>query len=572
MPVKLGKEEAVNWIKENGLDHKFEIIEWSGISSSKSLFLDKSRNVRFQCEFSIFKRNLKRNPDATFGISKEEQSLKSKETFKAKYGVDHYSKTDEFKQKVRATNIEKYGQPNVMQTEVGQKSHQESMLKNLGVTHALKSSEIRERQRESTLRSTGVECTFDLPGVRERAVTASRSEESKSKRISSFLQRFGVDNPSKCLKIVEKKKENLLRERGYCYSFSIPEVKERIFATKIAKGTIKSYNGKTIAQLAKEFGYANSSFFALVQKHGFESAVGMSPQMTDIENVVFDILNELGVQNIVHNRQLEGSKYRPDFLTEEHKLIIECDGLFWHSDKVVESKSYHKDKRDHYLSLGYRCLFFRQDEIIGKRDIVKSVISNALKKNERKVFARKCDLVVLDHCNDFFEKNHLMRKGSGRCYALQFEGEIVAAIQVKHRNKSEKIIEVSRFCTLNQTSVVGGYSRLIKFMIKKENVRQIMSFVDLRYGSGNYMESLGFSIETEHLSFKWTNGKETFGRMQHPGNSGYECGLARIWDCGQAKWVRQVPTEERLRILGFEEASKEQRGQNLDQILDRFLH
>ena len=67
-----------------------------------------------------------------------------------------------------------------------------------------------------------------------------------------------------------------------------------------------------------------------------------------------------------------------------------------------------------------------------------------------------------------------------------------------------------------------------------------MTFIDKRYGLGGYLKDMGFKHMNESLSFKWTDFNETFHRMNFKGNTGYDHGLFKIWDCGQAKWEKYV--------------------------------
>jgi hypothetical protein len=90
------------------------------------------------------------------------------------------------------------------------------------------------------------------------------------------------------------------------------------------------------------------------------------------------------------------------------------------------------------------------------------------------------------------------------------------------------------------TSVTGGFSKLLSYFIKKCNPSSIMSFVDRRYGSGQYLVNLGFILENEDVSFRWTDGNKTFHRMSFPSNSGYSCKLFKIYDCGQAKYIKTL--------------------------------
>lgn len=127
-----------------------------------------------------------------------------------------------------------------------------------------------------------------------------------------------------------------------------------------------------------------------------------------------------------------------------------------------------------------------------------------------------------------------MGKGSGKTVALLDDGNIICAM--RYINK-ENEVHISRFCTKLNTSVIGGFSRLLKQVINSSNNKRVVNFVDMRYGSGLYLESLGFNKEREQVSFVWTDFKNRYHRMKFPSNSGYENGLFKIWDCGQAKYV-----------------------------------
>ena len=49
-----------------------------------------------------------------------------------------------------------------------------------------------------------------------------------------------------------------------------------------------------------------------------------------------------------------------------------------------------------------------------------------------------------------------------------------------------------------------------------------------------------FSKKSENLSFKWPDFKNTYHRLNFRGNTGYDKKLRKIWDCGQAKWIKEL--------------------------------
>ena len=108
--------------------------------------------------------------------------------------------------------------------------------------------------------------------------------------------------------------------------------------------------------------------------------------------------------------------------------------------------------------------------------------------------------------------------------------------EVKRRKKGDDW-EVSRFCNKIGVSVVGGFSKLLKHFVKKNNPISTTTFIDMRYGVGCYLLDLGFKEISTHVSFKWTDCVNTYPRTRFLSNAGYEKGLVKIWDCGQKKFV-----------------------------------
>jgi hypothetical protein len=130
-----------------------------------------------------------------------------------------------------------------------------------------------------------------------------------------------------------------------------------------------------------------------------------------------------------------------------------------------------------------------------------------------------------------------MGQGKGNTFALTIDDIIYSAIRVV---KKENGLDISRFCHAIGYNVIGGFSKLLSHIEKTLKPEFIQTFIDLRYGTGDYLPLLGFTKESEYLSFNWTNGKDRLHRMQFPGNSGYENGYYKLWDCGQAKYIKKI--------------------------------
>lgn len=245
----------------------------------------------------------------------------------------------------------------------------------------------------------------------------------------------------------------------------------------------------------------------------------------------------ISLEGAVYNKLLIGTSYRPDLLIPDRKLIIEVDGLHWHSEEK-KAKDYHFKRAETFLGAGYSVLAFTELEVKEKNSIITSMIQHKLKKSLYKIGARSCQIGDLSRkeANDFFQENHLKGAGSGRCIGLRYAGVVVAAIRII--NVDPETINISRFACRNCWSVPGSYSRLLAALPNK----RIINFVDRRHGTGEHLLSLGFEKRSVHIGFEWTDGYVAYNRMTFLGNSGYDHGFLRVYDYGQIKYVREKNT------------------------------
>jgi very-short-patch-repair endonuclease len=396
------------------------------------------------------------------------------------------------------------------------KKREEISLKKYGVKNSAQRQEVRDK-------------------IRDLNTDRLRSEEFKQQSKKTNKDKYGSENPMLVPSIIDKQKQTLINKYGTYnimkYADTAKKAAQKMKKTKIDRGLITIYDEKTRPELAKEVGFSRSHFGKLVVKYGIDKALTFEKEETSLEKFLSESLKEL---NIIFNTQFKIANKITDF--KIGNLCIEADGLYWHSDGAKVDYDYHVKKREIYIKYGYEALFFREDEIKNKLPIVQSIILNKLNRSN-KIFARKCFLSILNNKESdlFFETNHLMGKGKGKTYCLKYKDETVAAIRVKRLKNKE--YEISRFCNILNTSVTGGFSKLLKAAINELKPESIITFIDLRYGKGEYLEKIGFKYIHTYPSFRWTDGKESWHRLKFPGNSGYKHNLFKIWDCGQAKYL-----------------------------------
>jgi len=471
---------------------------------------------------------LKKNPDQVFGRSKAEITEVRKSTNRETHGVEFPLQSEKFRDKARKTLLENYGVESPLQSDEISGKFKATHLERYGVEHPMQSPELRQK-------------AIDNSKAKYDGVHHTQHPEVVAKIIATNQDRYGADSPLGSEDVRDRIKGTLCNRYGTDNPQKNEKVRAKTRVTRVKKGLTKVIDGMTMREKAQEIGSAYSFAQRLVLRLGEDKAAPIIDSYTPGGSALTRFTSDLFSSfHPLVDRGLPGTSYRPDLRFKDQKVIVEADGLYWHSDGSTTDtwspgRNYHRNKLRAYEKAGYRALFFRSDEIYENPDVVRSITLNALGANEHRVFARKCFVREIDP--EFFTQTHLMGKGSGRCYGLVYNSKVVAGIQIRWVNKKTRLLDVSRFATAHTTSVLGGWSRLIKHVQCTEQPTSIQTFIDRRYGTGSHLPMQGWVKETEEPSFRWTDGVSSFHRMSFPGNSGYDKGLFKIWDCGQAKWL-----------------------------------
>lgn len=454
---------------------------------------------------------------------------KIKKTNLEKYGSESITSTEHFKNKTNATNLKLYGTTKPMQSDIIKRRHKEAISQKYRVDNVSQIESAKENRRETCLEKFGNE-------------TFMGSEVGQEKLKEGMQKKYGeINNVFQSEEIKEKIQQAHLEKRGVTHHFKDKEAAaehgKKVLESKIKNGKIKLYNGKPISEWLKESGYSDSRFRYLINKYGFEDARSMVPHISSLEQIMKIWFDK---QNILYSNHFRIGNYIADFFLKDYNVIIECDGVYYHSDAVQSDNNYHVKKRLHYIENGYKPLFFRENEINDKFEIVSSIILNRCGKS-RRIYARECKVAEVDSftAGEFLNENHLMGQRGGYNFVLKDGNEIFSLLQIRRDSTSENIFEISRFCNRKNYTVVGGLSRLLARAEKVLRPSSLFTFIDLRYGAGDHYVGLGFKeVKDYSPSFVWTNGQDIVYRMHFVGNSGYDEGYFKLWDCGQKKFIK----------------------------------
>jgi len=321
----------------------------------------------------------------------------------------------------------------------------------------------------------------------------------------------------RCNKEFESNKRNIQRKIEkmgdiYCNSCS-HIISNNHKGLKKAKEDIAKYNGVLLAtewinnktkyefigECGHKFEARYDNTLRLAKKRGkcLCPACGRkSINHSSIEDLVAQWLKEFNVDFVVNYRP---KKFEYDLYIPSKKVAIEIHGVYWHSETMLKTKwkipkprTYHLEKWNEAKSLGITLLQFFDLEIKSKPGIVKDIIKAKLNLIDKKLHARKCEIVVPSQteASKFLEENHIFGSLRGSSYiGLKHNEELVAIVTYQ---KIKNSILITRFCTKRDAIIRGAISKMLKQIQKSYPELEIVTYADKRFTNGEVYKRVGF--------------------------------------------------------------------------------
>lgn len=208
------------------------------------------------------------------------------------------------------------------------------------------------------------------------------------------------------------------------------------------------------------------------------------------EKEICQFLKDNGIKYEESNRTILND-LEIDIFLPDYNVGIECDGLYWHSDKFRD-ENYHLRKTLLSHIKGIRLIHIFEDEWIFKKDIVKSMLMNILDKTPIRIYARKCQIKDIneDIVKDFNNANNIQNEIAGDVnLGLFYNDDLVMCVSFK---KNDTNWEITSLCSKLNTEIIGGISKLLDHFMAKFKPKEMIIFSDRRWSVDNTFEKIGF--------------------------------------------------------------------------------
>ncbi len=376
---------------------------------------------------------------------------------------------------------------------------------------------------------------------------------NSKKTVAKFLRQYGIAKEDRLIR--ERWKDNYyskhphkdirtlsLKERGYTNGKQLHISKESLIILNNKDKLSALYLKYPARELGKLLGVSSTTINNYLSKHNIP--VIYSRYTSSAEKEIISLFP--GISFKKDRTILDGQEI--DLYSDTHKIGIEFNGNYWHSDACKVAPDYHKKKSD--LAAAKGVFLFHIFEYEWLNPVTKAAIINRLHNlfitNTKKVYARKCIIkdVPVQEAIDFLNKNHTQGMAPSQIRLGLYNGtELVALMEFITNGINKKYqYELSRFCCKAGYNVVGGASKLFKYFIKTYNPENIISYSDIAKTTGNIYSLLGFIQDSiTKPQYHWTNGDITLTR--------YQCQLKRLTKLG---WRKGTETEvEVMTSKGF---------------------
>jgi hypothetical protein len=283
---------------------------------------------------------------------------------------------------------------------------------------------------------------------------------------------------------------------------------------------------------------------------------GISNFEKEVRNFVIELLE--GTTNISFNDRSILNGKEIDILVD-NKIGIELNGAYWHSELAGKrDKNYHYNKTRLAAYKNIDLFHIWDFEWNNKKEICKSYLSSMFGKNE-KIFARKCKIIKItkSEAANFFTNTHFQgfnKSLNTENFGLVFNDELAACISfTKSRFDSNSQVEIYRFSNKLYSNVIGGFGKLLKYYIDKQNPESIVSYCDLSKFKGTIYKKFGmqhshnsspnyfytqnyirFYSRHKFQKHKLKNNLLNFCETMTEWENMMQNGFDRIWDCGNA--------------------------------------
>lgn len=245
------------------------------------------------------------------------------------------------------------------------------------------------------------------------------------------------------------------------------------------------------------------------------------------------------------------------------KLLIEYDGLFYHSTNCGKSKTYHLTKTKLCNKKGYRLIHIFENEWLSKQEIVMAKLFNIINTPSNNIDINMCTIKLINDNNiveEFMVENNLNGYVKSNVnIGLYYNDNLISLCSFSKSRFTDKYDwELVRFCSQKNIHTFG-LDKILKYFELSYKPKSLVSYQDIRWSDGTDIINCGFRIDHisrpnywyfklntptiiyNRLSFNNDNIKSIVKKYNHTNSieqNLFDNNYGKIYDCGNLVLVK----------------------------------
>jgi hypothetical protein len=287
----------------------------------------------------------------------------------------------------------------------------------------------------------------------------------------------------------------------------------------------------------------------------------VTPWRSTTEIMIFNTISEFDPEGEWSSSRKDIiSPFELDIYSEKRNIAVEYCGLYWHSENTGKKTSeYHKEKMIQCKNKGIKLItIFETDNIQNILSMIKKMVGKSIKISARETIVELSDKTTVSNHENMF---HIAGSSPASVfYTLKHKktGNILSTMSFSKPRFSKKYQwEIVRYTVKENVNVIGGAAKLFNQFEKDKNPSSVVSYADLRFGTGEVYGHFGFQLSHISSPNYWYFTPKNLKLRHRAGfqkhtlstrlsifdvnltewvnmkNNGYD----RIWDCGNAVYV-----------------------------------
>lgn len=189
------------------------------------------------------------------------------------------------------------------------------------------------------------------------------------------------------------------------------------------------------------------------------------------------------------------------YYSPKHKLYIHLVEL---DERLAKIKpEFFQEISLYCFENNIKLIHLREEQWMEKPEFLKHRFYTVFESNA-KIHARQCKIRRIDkfEYDEFLNQHHLLQTAKTKFkYGLFKKEELFAVMGVSggrwmtKEDDLRRSFEIIRFATKTNTTVVGGFSKLLRYIEEDIEVQEWMSYFDLDWIVSNVYTKMGFQIK-----------------------------------------------------------------------------